>query len=131
MRIVRYTLQGAPGWGVVSQNGIVNVGDRVGLTLDEALRSGEWETLARQHAGQTPDFKLDDIQYERPVAAPEKIICIGVNYARRNEEYRDGSEAPRYPSVFMRTPDSLVGHGQAMLRPPNPTSSTTRAKSSW
>ena len=52
-----------------------------------------------------------------PVLAPEKILCIGVNYANRNAEYKDGSEQPKYPSMFFRTPGSLVGHGQPIVRP--------------
>jgi 5-carboxymethyl-2-hydroxymuconate isomerase len=48
----------------------------------------------------------------------EKIVCIGINYGNRNEEYKDGAEAPRYPSVFMRTPGSLVGHREPIVRPP-------------
>jgi 5-carboxymethyl-2-hydroxymuconate isomerase len=43
---------------------------------------------------------------------------VGVNYAERNEEYRDGAQAPKYPSLFIRTPDSLVGHGTPLRRPP-------------
>jgi 2-keto-4-pentenoate hydratase/2-oxohepta-3-ene-1,7-dioic acid hydratase in catechol pathway len=41
-----------------------------------------------------------------------------VNSVRRGEEYRDASEAPEYPSMFMRTPGSLVGHRAQILRPP-------------
>ena len=26
---------------------------------------------------------------------PEKIICIGINYGNRNDEYKDGAEAPQ------------------------------------
>jgi 2-keto-4-pentenoate hydratase/2-oxohepta-3-ene-1,7-dioic acid hydratase in catechol pathway len=40
-----------------------------------------------------------------------------VNYANRNAEYKDGSELPKYPSLFTRTPGSLVGHDQDLLRP--------------
>lgn len=53
-----------------------------------------------------------------PVTAPEKILCIGVNYANRNAEYKDGSEAPKNPSVFIRFPDSFTGHNQPLIRPP-------------
>jgi 2-keto-4-pentenoate hydratase/2-oxohepta-3-ene-1,7-dioic acid hydratase in catechol pathway len=42
---------------------------------------------------------------------------VGVNYANRNEEYRDASPLPEYPSLFVRFPDSLVGHGQPLVRP--------------
>jgi 5-carboxymethyl-2-hydroxymuconate isomerase len=49
------------------------------------------------------------------------VICVGVNYAERNEEYGDGSERPKWPSLFMRTAGSLVAHGEAILRPPEST----------
>ncbi|KAJ8134536.1 hypothetical protein OY671_012251, partial [Metschnikowia pulcherrima] len=53
-----------------------------------------------------------------PIANPGKIICVGVNYGHRNEEYKDGSAPPQYPSVFPRFPESFVGHGQPSSRPP-------------
>ena len=46
---------------------------------------------------------VDKIKRGEPVRDPDKIFCVGVNYRNRNEEYRDGSEAPKYPSLFMRT----------------------------
>jgi 2-keto-4-pentenoate hydratase/2-oxohepta-3-ene-1,7-dioic acid hydratase in catechol pathway len=55
-------------------------------------------------------FTLSDIN-------PGKIICVGVNYPDRNAEYKDGSEAPKYPSLFVRFPQSFVGHGEALVRP--------------
>ncbi len=53
-----------------------------------------------------------------PITTAEKYFCIGVNYANRNAEYKDGSEAPKNPSVFMRSRESFVGHGQFIERPP-------------
>ena len=67
--------------------------------------------------GATADFDLADIRYLRPIAYPEKIICVGVNYSHRNEEY-DDTTLPEYPSVFLRTPESFVAHDEAILRPP-------------
>ena len=52
-----------------------------------------------------------------PIPAPEKIICIGVNYPDRNAEYKDGQDAPKYPSMFMRSPRSFVGHETPLVRP--------------
>jgi 2-keto-4-pentenoate hydratase/2-oxohepta-3-ene-1,7-dioic acid hydratase in catechol pathway len=46
-----------------------------------------------------------------------RYFCIGVNYPDRNEEYKDGAERPRYPSIFMRTHTSFVGHGEPIVRP--------------
>jgi len=46
-----------------------------------------------------------------------RYFCIGVNYPERNEEYRDGSERPKYPSIFIRTHTSFVHHGEPIVRP--------------
>jgi 5-carboxymethyl-2-hydroxymuconate isomerase len=43
---------------------------------------------------------------------------VGVNYAERHEEYGDAAPAPAYPSIFVRTPGSFVGHRAPILRPP-------------
>jgi len=76
--------------------------------------------LVEQAAGKpaSADHALADLTLARPIPFPEKIVCVGVNYAERNEEYKDASERPKYPSLFIRTPDSLVAHGAPILRPP-------------
>ena len=73
--------------------------------------------LADEAARHSPDFALDAVTWQPPIPAPEKIICIGVNYPDRNAEYKDGQDAPKYPSMFMRTPRSFVGHETPLLRP--------------
>ena len=52
------------------------------------------------------------------VPDPQKIICIGVNYGDRNAEYREKKNQAKYPSVFLRTRESLVAHREPILRPP-------------
>ena len=68
-------------------------------------------------ARHSPDHALDAVTWLPPIPAPEKIICIGVNYPDRNAEYKDGSDAPKYPSMFLRTPRSFVGHDTPLVRP--------------
>jgi 2-keto-4-pentenoate hydratase/2-oxohepta-3-ene-1,7-dioic acid hydratase in catechol pathway len=87
-------------------------------SLDELLAERRLPEAAEFSEGQGIDFEFADIDYRPPIARPGKIICIGVNYGNRNAEYRDNSDAPKYPSVFMRTAESLVGHRQPILRPP-------------
>jgi 2-keto-4-pentenoate hydratase/2-oxohepta-3-ene-1,7-dioic acid hydratase in catechol pathway len=60
---------------------------------------------------------LTAVQLLPPIARPGKIICVGVNYPDRNAEYKDGSGAPPYPSLFVRFPGSFVGHGAPLIRP--------------
>jgi 5-carboxymethyl-2-hydroxymuconate isomerase len=57
------------------------------------------------------------VQILSPAGRGPRYFCIGVNYPDRNEEYKDGSERPRYPSVFMRSHASFSAHGEPILRP--------------
>jgi 2-keto-4-pentenoate hydratase/2-oxohepta-3-ene-1,7-dioic acid hydratase in catechol pathway len=86
-------------------------------TLREVIAAGKLVNLAEEAAGRTPDHAIGDITFLPPVPAPEKIICIGVNYPDRNAEYKDGQDAPKYPSMFMRSPRSFVGHDTPLVRP--------------
>jgi 2-keto-4-pentenoate hydratase/2-oxohepta-3-ene-1,7-dioic acid hydratase in catechol pathway len=50
-----------------------------------------------------------------PVAKPEKIICIGLNYSDHAEE--TGQAVPAEPIVFMKAPNCLVGPNDQILIP--------------
>ncbi len=63
-----------------------------------------------------PDIPLAEAELLPPLAAPEKILCIGINYADRQRDY-DFADKPKYPSMFYRAPNSVVGHGQNLIRP--------------
>jgi len=80
------------------------------------LRDGGLEAAREAVRGVRPDFPIAEVEFLPPLAAPEKILCIGINYANRNADYGD-VEAPKYPSMFYRAPGSLVGHQQAIVRP--------------
>lgn len=49
------------------------------------------------------------------VPNPSRIICVGINYLEHIHEM--GREKPDYPTLFTRFPDTLVGHGQDIVRP--------------
>ena len=107
-------------FGAVVEDGVVNLSERMPEypTLRHAIAAGAL-TRAEDIAVQADkDFSLEEIEYLPPIPNAEKIICIGVNYGNRNAEYRDSSDTHAYPSIFMRTRESLTGHLQPMLRPP-------------
>jgi 2-keto-4-pentenoate hydratase/2-oxohepta-3-ene-1,7-dioic acid hydratase in catechol pathway len=107
-------------YGAVVGDGIVDLSGRFGQqypTLREAIAAGALMRLAEEGARYQPHHALDQISWLPPVPQPEKIICIGVNYPDRNAEYKDGSDAPKYPSMFMRTARSFVGHNTPLVRP--------------
>ncbi len=118
--LATFTTNGAPRYGAVTDAGIVDLSARFGQTfptLREVIAADALMKLADDAAGRSPDVALDAVTWQPPIPAPEKIICIGVNYPDRNAEYKDGKDAPPYPSMFMRTPRSFVGHGTPLVRP--------------
>ncbi len=119
MRLLSYSIHGEARFGLLSADGsgVVDLGRRLGGVEDlgDLLSQGRLAD-ARGFAADPPDCDLEQITVERLIPQPQKIICIGVNYGGRAGEYADGSETS-YPSVFVRFPDSFVGHGQELLRP--------------
>ena len=120
-RIATFTASGKTRYGAITANGAVDLSSRHGgqwPTLREVIEAGALRRLAEEAAGLPADFAQSDITYEIPVPMPEKLICVGVNFPDRNEEYKDGQAAPSNPSLFIRFPRSFVGHGENLVRPP-------------
>jgi len=118
MKLISFDVDGAERFGAVRDEHIVDLSNKAaaGSLRDVLARNaiGELEQLAR---GAPADYALEDVRFLPPIPAPGKIICVGVNYSHRNEEYKDGAPPPQYPSVFPRFPSSLVGHGEPLLCP--------------
>jgi 2-keto-4-pentenoate hydratase/2-oxohepta-3-ene-1,7-dioic acid hydratase in catechol pathway len=120
MRLASFRAGDRSSYGAVGERGITDLGRRLGTTypaLIDLIRGGAAGLAAARAAGEEPDVSLADITFVPPVPAPEKIICVGINYAERAGEYKDGREKPKYPNLFVRFPDSLVGHEQPIVRP--------------
>ena len=119
-RLATYSVKGELRYGAVLEGGIVDLSARYAKdypTLRDVIAAGKLVSLAEEAAGRTPVHAHSEITWLPPVPAPEKIICIGVNYPDRNAEYKDGQDAPKYPSMFMRSPRSFVGHDTPLVRP--------------
>jgi 2-keto-4-pentenoate hydratase/2-oxohepta-3-ene-1,7-dioic acid hydratase in catechol pathway len=119
MRLASYIAHGRTSFGVLVGDGVVDFRVRFGprfATLVDFVRA---DAVAEAHAvlaGVRPDFPLSAITLLPPLLAPEKILCIGINYANRNADFND-ADVPKYPSMFYRHPGSLVGCGEALVRP--------------
>jgi 2-keto-4-pentenoate hydratase/2-oxohepta-3-ene-1,7-dioic acid hydratase in catechol pathway len=119
-RLATFSVDGSTRYGAVVDGGIVDLSARFAKdypTLREVIAAGALLRLADEAAKHSPDFAIGAISWLPPIPSPEKIICIGVNYPDRNEEYKDGQAAPKFPSMFMRTPRSFVGHETPLVRP--------------
>lgn len=122
MKIVSFWRHDEASFGLLTEEGVIDVGRRLGgIALHELLkRSRGAGTLAilKSHEHAAPDYARADVRLEKPLQQFGKCFCVGVNYPERNAEYRDGSAAPQYPSLFVRFPESLHGPGADLVRPP-------------
>ncbi len=79
--------------------------------LKAVLAAGALESLDANVEGPVDG----ELRFLPPVPNPAKVLCVGVNYRPHVEEM--GRDIPDHPVVFVRFPDSLVGHGEGILRP--------------
>jgi 2-keto-4-pentenoate hydratase/2-oxohepta-3-ene-1,7-dioic acid hydratase in catechol pathway len=118
LRLISFALDGRESFGIVSGTGIIDAGLRLEgefSSLRDVLACGALNLL-RGMVTIPPDHALDAVSF-RPVIpdAGARFICVGVNYLPHIREM--GRDRPEYPVIFVRFADSLVGHGQAMIRP--------------
>ncbi len=121
LRLASFRVNGRSSYGAVTDNGIVDLGRKLSgkyPTLLDVFRAGAVGE-ARSAATGHPEHQLRDVELLPPLLAPEKIICVGINYPERSVEYKDRAPAPppKYPNLFVRFPGSLVGHEQPIVRP--------------
>ena len=77
------------------------------------LEHPDWAQRAAAAAG--PVHAVDGLDYAPLVPAPEKILCIGQNYADHIAEM--GNEPPEYPTVFAKFAPALVGAHDDIVLP--------------
>jgi len=74
---------------------------------------GDFEKLARLVSASDRGLPLTAVRLIAPVDRPEKVICIGVNYRAHAAE--SGVEVPPVPNLFVKTPNTIVGPGEAII----------------
>ena len=104
-------------WAAIGEQGAVDLSAAIDGDIRDHLGADSLKRLAEFAHGRQPDIGSEELSYSPLLPNPEKIICVGVNYRNRNEEYRDGSDLPKYPSLFFRAPTSFVGHEAPLVRP--------------
>ena len=118
VKLVSYVHQNAAGYGAIAGDGIVDLSRRIGARYPDIRTLLAHDGLAeakKAAAGQSADLQLSAVRLLPPIPNPGKIFCIGLNYEdHRKETKREKTEAP---AVFVRFPESQVGHDQPILRP--------------
>jgi 2-keto-4-pentenoate hydratase/2-oxohepta-3-ene-1,7-dioic acid hydratase in catechol pathway len=117
MKIASFKVGSAASYGLVKDGGVIDAGRRLKSfpTLKSLLAGGSLDDLHKLQ-GERPDYPLASLELLPTVPDPDKIFCIGVNYATHLAE--SGHPTPPHPMIFTRFANSQVGSGQPMIRPP-------------
>ena len=118
MKLIRFRTPAGVALGCVAGSGVVDLTRRDPALQDmAALLTQEGRALAAKlGAGASPDHRLEDVTLMTPLAAGARLFCIGLNYKSHVAE--TGREMPPQPSVFLRTHESVVAHGEPVRKPP-------------
>ena len=122
MRCATFEVNGRQTYGVVREDGVVDLGRRLGAkypTLKSVVAAG-WPAEVASVAQGAVDYTGDQISYLPPILDPDHIWCLALNYVEHHDEVQSAGrvqELPKQPALFMRWIDSFTGHQHALLHP--------------
>src|SRR5215213_1273935 len=106
---------GKASFGVIENGSLRDLGAASGGRLIDFLGLPIVERAAAANAAAGTAIPLADVAFLPVIPSPGKTICLGLNYAEHARE--GGFEVPEYPALFLRVTSSLVGNGDAIIRP--------------
>lgn len=129
MRLLSFQADSAEQFGAIIDGRVVSLSERMPeyATLDHVLAAGALVRAQDIAASSSADYGLKDIRYRPPVTNPGKIICICDNFVQAPEfvqthdadaRQREEPGPDEHPRVHLRTRESLVGHLEPILKPP-------------
>jgi len=118
MRFATYSAEGQTYYGAATDAGMIAISPLFPHwpTLLDVVQGGGLDALAESAEGKAVSHT--DFQYEMVLPNTTRILCVGVNFPDRNAEYKDGSELPKYMSLFPRFASGFTGHERPLIRPP-------------
>ena len=109
MKIARFEAEGEISFGILdeAEDGGVEL---VELSGDPMIAG--YDTTGRR-------FRLDAVRLLAPVIPRSKVVCVGKNYADHVAEMKGvtGGDVPSEPLLFLKPNTSIIGPGDAIVRP--------------
>jgi 2-keto-4-pentenoate hydratase/2-oxohepta-3-ene-1,7-dioic acid hydratase in catechol pathway len=104
---------------VRGRSGYLDVGAETGnpefASLAELLRAGPAALDVVRALADRDGREYDQADLGPAVPAPERILCLGVNY--REHAIEGGREVPTWPEAFVRGADSVLGPYADLVKP--------------
>ncbi len=118
MRFSTYTAAGETFYGAFTDSGMIALSPDFPQwpTLLDVVKGAGLSALTESATAKTVTHT--EFEYEMVLPNAMRIVCVGVNFPDRNAEYKDGTELPKYMSLFPRFASSFTGHEQPLIRPP-------------
>ena len=125
MKLVSFYQNGKPTLGILEENGVIPVvtaaeaaSSSAPRTMEEAITGGQvaLSQLQALLATKPTVLSLDAITYAPCVASPEKILCVGLNYAAHSAECK--ADLPTVPVIFSKFNNTLAAHQEQIPIPP-------------
>jgi len=118
VKFATYISGGKTYYGAVTDASMIALNDACPHwpTLFDAVQASGLADLSKAVEGRT--ISHTDFQYEMVMPNAKRILCVGVNFPDRNAEYKDGSEQPKFMSLFPRFASGFTGHDRPLIRPP-------------
>ena len=126
MKLVNFQKDGRSALGILTPQGVVDAAAFAApgapVTMEEAFAMGREKAVAAlEETVRRADAFLpeEEIVYALPCDTPEKILCVGKNYAAHAAEVPELFKAPPgSPEIFAKFRNTLVPHGgQVRLNP--------------
>ncbi|RJT47518.1 fumarylacetoacetate hydrolase family protein [Rahnella woolbedingensis] len=116
MKLASYLYQGRKSYGIANANGMIDLGRHLGQRFPDlkALLAGNALSQAQELATLPADLDFADITFLPVIQNPEKILCVGMNYAEKRKEFDQHNPAP---TLFVRFADSQTGHASPIIKP--------------
>jgi len=117
MKLVKYASPRGQSFGLVVAGKVVDIPAAIPecASLGDVLQAANSPKLSSLRKDSASGVALSEITLLPPVADGARIFGIGLNYKAHVNE--TGNDMPPEPVLFIRTNESLVGHGADIVRP--------------
>ena len=122
MRLISFNDDDGSRIGVVLGNEVIDlsaVKADAPRDIQQVISNGDLSVLKDivTTSNQSHRRAYNNLDYNMPISAPGKILCLGLNYM---EHVNEGVfEKQRFPTIFMRSITSMVAHNKPIIRPMN------------
>ena len=117
MKLLNFLVEGEVRAGLVRDGGVEDLSASGLWHGPVPVKREELAEIAQRLSTPTsPTLPLDSLRVAPVVIAPEKIICVGLNYRRHAAEAH--MEIPAVPAIFGKFANSLSAHRAKIALPP-------------